>query len=454
MILVNIISFFLLFYLKKFFGGENFSPELKRYFKFGMIASAVLVILSIARVPPAILFEILSLALVGGIILLILHSPELEEQKNLAITPLPILVVRVIAFLVETLLPSYYEILDNYIAAAGFFAIIWAVTMWLNHRKEMKAIQIERMISKEKERQLFMARERKEELERMVQARTSEIQNQKEELENALHHLKSTQEQLVQQEKLASLGQLTAGIAHEIKNPLNFINNFAELSEDFLKEIQEEIRKENGQMDKENLQDLLDDVQSNLKKIRHHGHRADNIVKSMLMHSRGEKGEIKETDLNDLIKEYTNLAFHGMRANPNPINVEISLDLEEGLNPIKLNAEDFSRVILNLTKNAFDAMRDKINAVSSDYKAKLEIRTKRLDDSILLEIEDNGPGVPDEIKDKLLLPFFTTKKGTDGTGLGLSITHDIVKSHGGTLEIQSKVGEFTKFKILLPISTS
>ncbi|WP_026952605.1 sensor histidine kinase [Algoriphagus mannitolivorans] len=454
MILVNIISFFLLYYLKKFFGGENFSPELKKYFKFGMLGAGILALAGITKIPPKLLFDFLSLALAGGIIFLIINSPELEEQKNLAVTPLPILVVQVVKFILETFLPSYYEVIDKYLAAAGFFAIIWAVTMWLNHRKEMKAIQIERMISKEKERQLFLAQERKEELERLVRARTSEIQNQKEELLQALNHLKSTQEQLVQQEKLASLGQLTAGIAHEIKNPLNFINNFAELSEDFLKEIQEEVQKENGQMDRENLQDLLEDVKSNLKKIRHHGHRADNIVKSMLMHSRGEKGEIKNTDLNALIREYTNLAFHGMRANPNPINVEIALDLDESLKPILLNAEDFSRVILNLTKNAFDAMRDKINGVSSDYKAKLEIRTKELEDKVLLEIEDNGPGVPEEIKDKLLMPFFTTKKGTDGTGLGLSITHDIVKSHGGSLEIQSKVGEFTRFRILLPNSAT
>lgn len=454
MILVNIISFFLLYYLKRFFGGEHFSPELKKYFKFGMLGAGILTLAGITQIPPKLLFDFLSLALAGGIIFLIINSPELEEQKNLAVTPLPILVVQVVKFILETFFPSYYELLDKYLAAAGLFAIIWAVTMWLNHRKEMKAIQIERMISKEKERQLFLAQERKEELERLVRARTSEIQSQKEELLQALHHLKSTQEQLIQQEKLASLGQLTAGIAHEIKNPLNFINNFAELSEDFLKEIQEEVEKENGQMDRENLQDLLEDVRSNLKKIRHHGHRADNIVKSMLMHSRGEKGEIKDSDLNALIREYTNLAFHGMRANPNPINVEISLDLEEGLKPILLNAEDFSRVILNLTKNAFDAMRDKINAVSSDYKAKLQIRTKDLEDRVLLEIEDNGPGVPEEIKDKLLMPFFTTKKGTDGTGLGLSITHDIVKSHGGSLEIQSKVGEFTRFKILLPKSAT
>ncbi|TDQ16920.1 phospho-acceptor domain-containing protein [Algoriphagus boseongensis] len=450
MILVNIISFFLLYYLKKFFGGESFSPELKRYFKWGMIASGALFVTGVSELPPKLLFDFLSLLLVGGIIFLIINSPELEKQKNLAVTPLPIVVVYVVRFLLETFLPQYFDKFENYLTAAGFFAIIWAVTMWLNHRKEMKSLQIERLISKEKERQLFLAQERKQELERLVQERTSEILSQKEELQEALNHLKSTQDQLVQQEKLASLGQLTAGIAHEIKNPLNFINNFSELSEDFLVEIESELKKDPEKLDMENMLDLLEDVKSNMKKIRHHGTRADKIVKSMLLHSRGEKGEYKETDLNSLIGEYSNLAFHGMRANPNPINVEIVLNLDQKIPPINLNAEDFSRVILNLTKNAFDAMRDKINAVSSEYKAKLEFRTKDLKDKVLLEIEDNGPGVPEEIRDKLLMPFFTTKKGTDGTGLGLSITHDIVKSHGGTLEIESKVGEFTRFKILLP----
>ncbi len=172
----------------------------------------------------------------------------------------------------------------------------------------------------------------------------------------------------------------------------------------------------------------------------------------MLMHSRGGTGTVEATDLNALIQEYSNLAFHGMRANKNPINVEIHLDLDEKLGLITLNAEDFSRVVLNLIKNAFDAMRDKISMVGSNYKAKLEIRTKNLTNRVLVVVEDNGPGVPEDIRDKLLMPFFTTKKGTEGTGLGLSITHDIIKSHLGTLEIESTVGVFTRFTIELPIN--
>ncbi len=292
-----------------------------------------------------------------------------------------------------------------------FFALIWAVTMWLNHRKQMKELEIERIFLKEQERQLKATAEQKNQLEALVAERTSEILKQKEELQKALNHLQSTQSQLIQQEKLASLGQLTAGIAHEIKNPLNFVNNFSELSVDFLEEIGEEMAKISDSPEKENILELLEDVKSNLVKIRHHGSRADSIVRSMLMHSRGGTGSMEPTDLNALIREYANLAFHGMRANPKPINVDIKLDFDEKLPQIKLNGEDFSRVILNLVKNSFDAMRDKISALGNEYKAKVEIRTKDLGDQILIEVEDNGPGVPDEIRDKLLMPFFYHQKG-------------------------------------------
>lgn len=291
-----------------------------------------------------------------------------------------------------------------------------------------------------------------EALQKLVEEKTADLKQKNAALEAAIQTIKQTQDQLLQQEKLASLGQLTAGIAHEIKNPLNFVNNFSELSQDFIEEIREELKKTADTSEKENIRDLLEDVKSNLGKIRHHGSRADSIVKSMLMHSRGGSGTVEPTDLNALIKEYSNLAFHGMRASPNPINVEIHLDLDENLGLITLNAEDFSRVILNLIKNAFDAMRDKISMVGSNYKAKLEIKTRHLTNSVLVAVEDNGPGVPEEIRDKLLMPFFTTKKGTEGTGLGLSITHDIIKSHLGTLEIESTVGVFTRFTIEIPIN--
>lgn len=450
MVLINLISLFLLYYLKKSAGSEGFPERLQRYFKYGMIAAAVLIVVAILDLPPNFLFQLLSFALVGAIIYLILHSPELDYQRSLAITPLPIIAVRLLEYLIELISPAVFDIAEGYLKAAGIFAFIWAVTMWLNHRKQMKEIELERIITREQERQLRSTAEQKSQLEILVAERTSEILSQKEELQHTLDHLRATQEQLIQQEKLASLGQLTAGIAHEIKNPLNFVNNFSELSVDFLDEIDEEMTKLPNSPEKENILDLLENIKSNLGKIRHHGSRADSIVRSMLMHSRGGTGTKDPTDLNALIREYSNLAFHGMRANPNPINVDIQLSLDENLTKVRLNAEDFSRVILNLLKNAFDAMREKVEAEGATYKAKVEIRTKDLGDKVLIEVEDNGPGVPNDIKDKLLMPFFTTKKGTEGTGLGLSITNDIVKSHEGTLDIKTEKGKFTRFAIVLP----
>ncbi|MFN2424435.1 MAG: sensor histidine kinase [Cryomorphaceae bacterium] len=280
----------------------------------------------------------------------------------------------------------------------------------------------------------------------------AQVAEKTKDLEESLVELKATQEQLILQEKLAGLGQLAAGIAHEIKNPMNFVNNFSELSLEYIDEIRTALsRLEKGEATEE-ITDLLGDVEENLKKIHQHGTRADSIVKSMLMHSRGGNGISEPTDLNELIREYVNLSFHGMRAGKIPINVKIELDLEENLPPVSLNPEDFSRVVLNLCKNAFDAMREKgLKQENGDYKAVLKVQTKKQGNHAALTIEDNGPGVPDTVRNKLFEPFFTTKKGTEGTGLGLSITRDIIKSHKGEINLESSDNEFTRFTIELPI---
>ncbi|TVR89822.1 MAG: GHKL domain-containing protein, partial [Saprospirales bacterium] len=275
-------------------------------------------------------------------------------------------------------------------------------------------------------------------------------------IEESYTNLKAAQDQLVQQEKLASLGQLTAGIAHEIKNPLNFVNNFSDLSVELIDEALEVVQTRHAVSQKDegldDIKDLLNTVKSNLEKVHQHGNRADSIVKSMLMHSRGGNGKIEPTDLNALIKEYVNLAFHGMRAGKGAINVKIDLELQETIKEVTLNTEDFSRVILNLCKNAFDAMRTKgLMPENKNYQPVLTVRTYKDNKNIVhLEIEDNGPGVPKTIREKLFQPFFTTKKGTEGTGLGLSITHDIITRHRGTIKVISKENAFTRFHILLP----
>ncbi len=273
-------------------------------------------------------------------------------------------------------------------------------------------------------------------------------------MRSALNDLKNAQEQLVQQEKLASLGQLTAGIAHEIKNPLNFVNNFSDLNMELFDELSEqvaEMEKEtvNKSELKKEVDALLFDIKANLKKIHEHGSRADSIVKSMLQHSRAGSGKKEPTDINSLIKEYVNLAFHGMRAGKDPINVDIQFNLNEEILKVPLIVEDFSRVIVNLCNNAFDAMRDKIRVNGKNYKARLSVSTNQKNGNVQIIIEDNGPGIPEELRDKILQPFFTTKKGKEGTGLGLSITNDILQAHGGNLEIDTKTDEFTRFKMTL-----
>jgi signal transduction histidine kinase len=315
--------------------------------------------------------------------------------------------------------------------------LLVTVTIGVGYR--IKILFQERLLAEREKKDLFIHQNTL--LEKQVADRTSE-------LSHSLTELKSTQSQLVQQEKLASLGQLTAGIAHEIKNPLNFVNNFSEVSMELIEEALEEIAQIEDNEHATESAEILSDIKSNLKKIHEHGTRANTIVTSMLQHSRGGSGKKEPTDVNALIKEYVNLSFHGMRAGKNPINVDIVLDLDPEIKEVSLINEDFTRVIINLCNNAFDALK----TVKTQRAASLRVRTKKHGDTITIEIEDNGPGIPDEIKDKILQPFFTTKKGTEGTGLGLSITHDIVKAHGGELTLASNEEVGTQFTIKIPIA--
>jgi signal transduction histidine kinase len=229
-------------------------------------------------------------------------------------------------------------------------------------------------------------------------------------------------------------------------------------------EALEERAKSQESRDETLVDEILEDIKTNLAKIHEHGSRANTIVTSMLQHSRGGTGKKEPTELNALIKEYVNLSFHGMRAGKNPIDVDIVLDLDPVINEVSLIKEDFTRVIINLCNNAFDAMREKVKksevgrrksedgaGLDERYLPKLKVTTMLENGRVRLLLEDNGPGIPDDIKDKILQPFFTTKKGTEGTGLGLSITHDIVKAHGGQINIESKENEGSKFSILLDV---
>ncbi len=317
-------------------------------------------------------------------------------------------------------------------------------------------------------------------LEHQVKERTLELTERNEELvvardhlQQAIENLRSTQEQLIQQEKLASLGQLTAGIAHEIKNPLNFVNNFSQVSIELVDELKEALDKS----DIDEAKWIAGDLGSNMERIHEHGSRADGIVQSMLMHSRSSAGNREPVDFNAMVKEYVNLALQGMRASATPFAIDISEEYDPSVGLVPIVVEDFSRVVINICNNAFDAMRgtgvrDQGSGTTPEASnffidgaviptksgpspqvtdratAHLYIRTNRNGNRVSLEIEDNGSGIPDDVKDKILQPFFTTKKGTQGTGLGLSITHDIIKAHGGELKVSSVPGR-TVFSILL-----
>lgn len=334
-----------------------------------------------------------------------------------------------------------------------FTVIILGAPLMLLTYIAVRFKEILREAQDEANKVLKMTEEKKELLANQNIILEKQVEDRTAELNRSLTELKNTQAQLVQQEKLASLGQLTAGIAHEIKNPLNFVNNFSSVSVELLDEVVQEINTSAPQLRNGDIPQLLGDIKNNLTKIIEHGTRADGIVKSMLQHARGGSGKKEPADLNALIKEYANLAFHGMRAGKNPINVDIALELQESVGKVAVIAEDFSRVIINLCQNAFDAMREKVNSgdkKSGSYLPKLTVRTRRENDKVIVEVGDNGPGIPDAIKDKILQPFFTTKKGTQGTGLGLSITHDIVKAHGGEMSIEANGNAGATFIVGLP----
>ena len=271
---------------------------------------------------------------------------------------------------------------------------------------------------------------------------------------DAYQHLKSAQDQLVVQEKLASLGALTAGIAHEIKNPLNFVNNFAELSVELTSELREELDKKKESMSEaeyRNIAVLIDDLTVNAQKINEHGKRADAIVRSMLQHSRGQAGEHQPTDVNATLDEYVNLAYHGMRAQDASFNVTIERQFDSGAGMVDAVPQDISRVFLNILNNACYAANEKARQAGADFAPTLTVRTVNLGDAVEVRIRDNGMGIPPDVKDRIFNPFFTTKPTGQGTGLGLSISHDIiVQEHGGQLEVETEPGEFTEFVVRLP----
>ncbi|HEY4469839.1 MAG TPA: ATP-binding protein [Stellaceae bacterium] len=292
-------------------------------------------------------------------------------------------------------------------------------------------------------------------LERERRQAEAEIRAARDAAEAAYRDLKAAQANLIQAEKMASLGQLTAGIAHEIKNPLNFVNNFAGLSVELLNELKETAAPALSALDEDRRAEIDETVgmlTSNLDKIAEHGRRADNIVKSMLEHSRGVTGERREVDLNALIEEALNLAYHGARAQDQSFNITLERELEPELRRIELAPQEMTRVFLNLFGNGFYAVTKRARKNGeAPFRPVLTVATRDCGDAIEVRVRDNGVGIPPEIRDKLFQPFFTTKPAGEGTGLGLSISYDIVtQQHGGTITVDSEPGAFTEFTIRLP----
>ncbi len=274
------------------------------------------------------------------------------------------------------------------------------------------------------------------------------IEDSNDALQKSLEELKATQQQLIQSEKMASLGELTAGIAHEIQNPLNFVNNFSEVNSELIDEMIEALENNNT----EDAKSIANEIKMSLEKINFHGKRADGIVKSMLQHSRTSTGKKEPTDINALADEYLRLAYHGMRSKEKSFNTALKTDFDENIGLIKIISQDIGRVILNLITNSFYALNEKKKLSPEHYEPTLTVTTKKIGDKVEIFVGDNGSGIPQKALDKIFQPFFTTKPTGQGTGLGLSLSYDIItKGHGGELKVETKEGEYTSFRIILPV---
>ena len=323
---------------------------------------------------------------------------------------------------IETAKAAYRVKFRMYVLIAGIaIFLLIAIILWRNNLHRQKAYALLKMQKQETDKQKAM-------------------------VEQTLTELKSTQAQLIQSEKMASLGELTAGIAHEIQNPLNFVNNFSEVNTELIDELQQEVDKGNLQQ----IKAIASNIKGNEEKITYHGKRADGIVKGMLQHSRSSSGQKELTDINNLADECLRLSYHGMRAKDKSFNVEIKTDFDS-IGEIKIIPQDIGRVLLNLFTNAFYSVTEKKKQQPDGYEPIISVNTKKINNKVEIKIKDNGMGIPQKVIDKIFQPFFTTKPTGQGTGLGLSLSYDIIKTHGGDLKVETKEGEFAEFIILLPV---
>ena len=434
-------------YLRKTLQSKILLPQIDKYLGIGFWFSIVLLIAGIFLDSDKDIIAWIAHAMLFTLIYFCLTRQEFKAVKSFIYSILPFVAVNFIKDFIELINSSFHEKWNNFFDTAIVFSIIWFFAMFFINRKQRKEIEKEQLKAVEREKEFQESEILKAKLELQVAERTAELRSQKDELQKTLDELKTTQAQLIQSEKMASLGELTAGIAHEIQNPLNFVNNFSEVSSELLDEMNEEIVKG----DFEEVKNIASDIKKNLEKINHHGKRADSIVKGMLQHSRTGSTIKEATDINKLADEYLRLAYHGLRAKDKSFNADLITDFDENLPKIKVLAQEIGRVLLNLFTNAFYATHQKQKKSEEGYKPMVSVKTALKANGIEITVKDNGIGIPVAIKDKIMQPFFTTKPSGEGTGLGLSLSYDIVvKGHDGTITIDSKENEYTVFTIMLP----
>ncbi|GAB3913547.1 hypothetical protein GCM10028803_57840 [Larkinella knui] len=443
-----LIVFFMVRYIRTSLQTAERFPEWERilvivqYAASGLLAADIFLDSSITKW----LWHLMLLGMVGAAYLL----KDFRPVRNVWLAVGPYILISLFSDVAKLINDDFYESISTVVEIAEVFALVWLVATWVSTQRQQKALEKERLKRLQEEEQSRIIASQNVMLEQIVAERTAELTRQKEELEQTLTELKATQDQLIQREKMASLGELTAGIAHEIQNPLNFVNNFSEVSVELIEELKEERKKENRDVELE--EEILTDITQNLQKITHHGKRADSIVKGMLQHSRTNTHQQEPTDLNLLADEYLRLAYHGLRANDKSFNATLIMDFDEHLGKVTVVPQDLGRVLLNLFTNAFYATEEKRKTGLAGYQPTVQVSTKRIaGDKIEIRVRDNGCGIPQSVLTKIYQPFFTTKPTGQGTGLGLSLSYDIVtKGHGGELTVDTEEGEFTEFVIQLP----